>query len=178
MRERSIAKAVNFSIIYGKTPWGLSEDLNISLKSAEEIIKSYFVSYPEIKVYMDNVIAFAEENGYVKTMFNRRSYIPEIKAKNYQTRQFGKRIAMNAPIQGTAADILKIAMVKIKQKFDELKLKSEMILQIHDEIVLDVIPDELDKVTEIVKETMENAVQFKTNLAVNYASGKNLFEVK
>ena len=92
---------------------------------------------------MDGVIDFAKENGYVKTKFNRRSYIPEISAKNYQTRQFGKRIAMNAPIQGTAADILKIAMVKIQTKFDALKFKSKMILQIHDEIVLDVLPDEL-----------------------------------
>lgn len=176
--ERSIAKAINFSIIYGKTAWGLSEDLDISPKEAERFIDSYFSTYPEIKIYMDEQIKFAEENGYVKTLFDRIIYIPEIKSKNYMTRQFGKRIAMNAPIQGTAADILKIAMVKINEKFKTLKLKSKIILQIHDEIVLDCLPAELEKVMKITKETMESAVDFNTKLVVNYKSGKNLYEVK
>jgi DNA polymerase-1 len=176
--ERSIAKAINFSIIYGKTPWGLSEDLNIPLFKAKEFIENYYINYPEIKDLTNSNIEFAKENGYVKTLYNRLIYINEINAKNYQTREFGKRIAMNAPIQGTAADILKIAMVKIKETFEKENIKSKMILQIHDEIVLDVYPDELEKVTKIVKNLMENAVDFETKLIVNYASGKNLFEVK
>ncbi|MFA7075511.1 MAG: DNA polymerase, partial [Candidatus Izemoplasmatales bacterium] len=139
---------------------------------------SYFEMYPEIKIYMDKQIEFAEKNGYVKTLFNRKTYIPEISSKNYMTRQFGRRIAMNAPIQGTAADILKIAMVKIKENFDKANIKSQVILQIHDEVILDVLPEELDKVTKIAKETMENAVSFSTKLIANYGKGKNLFEVK
>jgi len=177
-RERSIAKAINFSIIYGKTAWGLSEDLDITPKEAERFIANYFETYPEIKIYMDKQIEFAEKNGYVKTLFNRKTYIPEISSQNYMTRQFGRRIAMNAPIQGTAADILKIAMVKIRENFAKANLKSQIILQIHDEVVLDVYPDELEEATRITKETMESAVQFKTKLVSNYASGKNLFEVK
>lgn len=176
--ERAIAKAINFSIIYGKTAWGLSEDLDITPKAAERFINSYFDNYPEIKTYMDKQIDFAKENGFVTTLFNRKTYIPEINSKNYQTRQFGKRIAMNAPIQGTAADILKIAMVKIKERFDKEKIKSQIILQIHDEVVLEVYPEELEEVIKITKETMENAVDFKTKLVANYSSGRNLFEVK
>lgn len=176
--ERSIAKAINFSIIYGKTPWGLSEDLNISLSQAKKFIEDYYANYPEIKDLTNANIAFAKENGYVKTKFNRIIYINEIKATNYQTREFGKRIAMNAPIQGTAADILKIAMVNIAKEFKEKHIKSKMILQIHDEIVLDVYKDELETVTEIVKDLMENAVDFDTKLIANYSSGENLYEVK
>ncbi|MCK4551949.1 MAG: DNA polymerase I, partial [Tenericutes bacterium] len=176
--ERSVAKAVNFSIIYGKTAWGLSEDLNISIAKAKEFIDNYYSSYQEIKIFMDNNKEFAKENGYVKTYFNRVIHIKEIQAKNYQTREFGKRIAMNAPIQGTAADILKIAMVKIAKEFIKKNVKSKMILQIHDEIVLDVVKDEEELVTNIVKDIMENAVDFSVNLTANYSSGKNLYEVK
>ncbi len=176
--ERSIAKAINFSIIYGKTPWGLSEDLNIPLNKAKEFIDNYYENYPEILEMMEENETFAKDNGYVKTKFNRVVYIDEILSKNYQTRQFGKRIAMNAPIQGTAADILKIAMVKIKQTFEEKHIQSRMILQIHDEIVLDVEPQEEEIVTQIVKDTMEHAVDFKTKLVANYATGDNLYEVK
>ena len=177
-KERSIAKAVNFSIIYGKTPWGLSEDLNISLAKAKEFINNYYASYEEIKDLTDKNIAFAKENGYVKTHFNRIIHINEINAKNYQTREFGKRIAMNAPIQGTAADILKIAMVKIKDEFIKNNIQSKMILQIHDEIVLDVLKEEEKLVTEIVSNTMMSAVDFNVNLLANYSSGHNLYEVK
>jgi len=176
--ERSIAKAINFSLIYGKTPWGLSEDLNIPLNKAKDFIDDYYANYPEIKDFMDNNQEFARVNGYVKTLFNRGRYIDEIISNNYQTREFGKRIAMNAPIQGTAADILKIAMVKIYNAFEKEKIKSKMILQIHDEIVLDVIKSEEEKVTEIVREIMQNAVDFSTELVANYSSGDNLYEVK
>jgi len=176
--ERSIAKTINFSIIYGKTPWGLSEDLHISLKKAKEFINNYYINYPEIKTFMEEKQEFAKKNGYVLTRFNRIIYINEINSKNYQTREFGKRISMNAPIQGTAADILKIAMVKIAKTFKEKQLKSKMILQIHDEIVFDVQLDEEKEVTKIVKEIMENSVDFNTKLLANYSSGKNLYEVK
>ncbi len=176
--ERGIAKAINFSIIYGKTPWGLSEDLNISLGKAKEFINSYNEHYPEIEVFTGKNIEFAKEHGYVTTKFNRIIHIDEIKSKNYQTREFGKRIAMNAPIQGTAADILKIAMVKIHQAFQKQKVKSKMILQIHDEIVLDVPNEELDQVMAIVKEQMESAVNFETQLVANGSYGDNLYEVK
>lgn len=176
--ERGIAKTINFSIIYGKTPWGLSEDLNLPLHKAKEFIDNYYLNYPEIKTFMEENQDFAKENGYVKTMFNRVIYINEILSKNYQTREFGKRIAMNAPIQGTAADILKTAMVKIANAFKEHHLKSKMILQIHDEIVLDVLKSEEEKVTEIVRDQMENAVDFTVRLVANYSSGENLYEVK
>lgn len=176
--ERSIAKTINFSIIYGKTPWGLSEDLNISVQKAKEFINNYYDNYPEIKTFMEENQEFAREKGYVKTRFNRIIYIDEILSKNYQTRQFGMRIAMNAPIQGTAADILKIAMVHIASAFKEQKLQSKMILQIHDEIVLDVKKEEEKQVTEIVRDLMEHAVDFDTKLIANYSSGDNLYEVK
>lgn len=176
--QRSIAKAINFSIIYGKTAWGLSEELDISPKDAEKFINSYFKTYPEIEKYTNEQINKAKEKGYVETLFSRKTFIPELNSKNYQTRQFGKRIAMNAPIQGSAADILKLAMVKISQKFAEEKIKSQIILQIHDEIVLDVIQEELKRVIEITKDIMENIVDFDSKLAVHYSSGKSLYEVK
>lgn len=176
--ERAIAKTINFSIIYGKTPWGLSEDLNIPLSKAKQFIDNYYANYQEIKTLMEKNQEFAKENGYVKTLFNRLIHITEIKSNNYQTREFGKRIAMNAPIQGTAADILKIAMVKIAKTFKEQNLKSKMILQIHDEIVLDVVKSEEEKVTNIVRDLMEHAVDFETRLIANYSSGQNLYEVK
>lgn len=176
--ERNVAKTINFSIIYGKTPWGLSEDLDIPVGKAKTFIDDYYQNYPEIKTFMEKNQDFAKENGYVKTRFNRIIHIEEIRSKNYQTREFGKRIAMNAPIQGTAADILKIAMVRIKDAFEKADLDSRMILQIHDEIVLDVLKSEEEKVTAIVKDLMEHAVDFKTKLVANYASGDNLYEVK
>lgn len=177
-RERSIAKAINFSIIYGKTTWGLSEELNINPKEAEQFINTYFDMYPEIKDFTDKQIEFAKEHGYVETILHRKTFIPEISSKNYQTREFGKRIAMNAPIQGSAADILKLAMVKINKIFKEKAIKSSIIMQIHDEIVLDVYKDELDDVIKISQSTMENIMDFDVNLAVHYDYGDNLYEVK
>lgn len=177
-RERSIAKAINFSIIYGKTTWGLSEELDISPKEAEQFIKTYFDMYPEIKDFTDKQIEFAKSNGFVETMFHRRTRIPEISSKNYQTRQFGKRIAMNAPIQGSAADILKLAMVEIDAQFKKNQIKSQIILQIHDEVVLDVYKDELDQVIQLTQEIMENIIDIQTKLLVHYSYGPSLFEVK
>jgi len=176
--ERSIAKAINFSIIYGKTTWGLSEELNISPKDAERFINAYFEMYPEIKDYTDKQIQNAQDKGYVETIFHRKTFIPEITSKNYQTREFGKRIAMNAPIQGSAADILKLAMVKIDQQFKQENIESKIILQIHDEIVLDVVKEELEKVINITKNTMENILDIESKLVVHYSHGPSLYEVK
>ncbi len=176
--ERRKAKSVNFGIIYGMSAWGLSEDIKISPKEAEFFIKDYNEHFPEIKKFMDEQIDFAKEHGYVKTIFDRRRYIPEINSKNYMQKEFAKRTAMNAPIQGSAADIIKIAMVKLDKKIDELMLKSRIILQIHDELVLNVKQDELQVMEKILKETMEEAVKLRVPLLVSMNSGKNLFETK
>lgn len=176
--ERSIAKAINFSIIYGKTTWGLSEELNISKKEAEKFIDAYFQNYPEIRTFTNQQIEFAKEKGYVETIYHRRAYIPELTSNNFQTREFGRRIAMNAPIQGSAADILKVAMIRIHQEFKRRNVQSNIILQIHDEIILQVKKNELEDVIQITKESMENIIDFEAKLAVNYSYGTNLYEVK
>ncbi|MDD3106809.1 MAG: DNA polymerase, partial [Bacilli bacterium] len=176
--QRRLAKAINFGIIYGKTAWGLSEDLHISPKQAERFIQNYFENYPEIKVFMDKQIDDAQKQGYVLTMFNRRRYIPEVSSSNYQTREFGKRMAMNAPIQGSAADILKIAMVDISNEMKKLKLKSKLLLQIHDELVFSVTKDEKEIIQSIVKSKMETAANFSIPLSIEASFGQNLFEVK
>ncbi len=176
--ERRQAKAVNFGIIYGKTSWGLSEDLKISPKQAELFIQNYFENFPEIKVFMDQQIQDAKTLGYVKTILNRRRYIPEVNADNYQVREFGKRMAMNAPIQGSAADLLKKAMVLIDQAFETKHLKAKLLLQIHDELVINVPVDEIEIVEKIVIEYMETAIKFSVPLKVDGSFGDNLFEVK
>ncbi len=176
--ERRQAKAVNFGIIYGKTTWGLSEDLRIPPKKAEQFIASYFANYPEIKGFMDTTIANAREAGYVKTMFNRRRYIPELAANNFQTREFGKRMAMNAPIQGSAADILKIAMVRLDQAIREQGLKTRMLLQIHDEVVLLVPKTETAITRQLIIDIMQNCIETTVPLVVEAAFGDNLYEVK
>ncbi len=176
--ERRQAKAVNFGIIYGKTSWGLAEDLKISPKQAEAFIQHYFENFPEIKGFMDQQISNAKNLGYVTTVLNRRRYIPEASADNYQVREFGKRMAMNAPIQGSAADLLKKAMVLIDQAFEAKGLKSQILLQIHDELVINVPIDEQDIVENLVRDYMEHALTFSVPLAVEGSFGVNLFEVK
>ena len=175
---RRDAKAVNFGIIYGISDFGLSENLGISPKKAGEYIKSYFEKYPEVKTYMDKNIAFAKENGYAITIFGRRRYIREINASNYNLRSFGERVAMNMPLQGSAADIMKIAMIKLQKALDENNLKSKLILQVHDEIVVDAFLDEKDIVEKLVKDSMENAVKLSVPLTVEVESSKNLFDCK
>ncbi|MGI6392153.1 MAG: DNA polymerase I [Candidatus Izemoplasmatales bacterium] len=177
LEERRAAKAVNFGIIYGKTAWGLSEDLKISPKRAEAFIASYYENYPEIKVFMEKTIADGKESGYVKTMFNRRRLIPELNSNNFQTREFGKRMAMNAPIQGSAADVLKIAMVKLRQAIKNNKANIKMLLQIHDEVVFQVPASEIESAKKLVIETMEKAVETTVPLLVEVAYGEDLFEV-
>lgn len=176
--QRRKAKAVNFGIIYGLSDFGLAEQLIIPVWEAKEIINNYLNAYPEIEMYREQVIQEAKENGYVQTMLNRKRFIPEINDKMHMVREFGKRAAMNAPIQGSAADIIKIAMVNIFKEFSKLGLRSKMIMQIHDELVFDVLENELDTVERIITEKMENAVKLQVPLKVNVSSGKNLFDTK
>lgn len=175
---RAAAKAVNFGIIYGKSDFGLADDLNIPLKKAKEYIESYFAKYSKIKGFMDETIEKATENGYVTTILNRRRYIPEIKSSNFMERNRGKRFAMNAPIQGSAADIIKIAMVNVYKKLEEKNLKSKLILQVHDELIVEAFEDELEEVKQIVKDEMENAVKMDINLDVDLNTGNSWYETK
>jgi len=177
VNERRSAKAINFGIIYGKTAWGLSEDLKISPKQAEHFIADYFEKFPEIKTFMDHQIEDAKTKGFVTTVLNRRRYIPEVNADNYMTREFGKRMAMNAPIQGSAADILKVAMVAIQNELEKRHLKSKILLQIHDELVFSVPDAEKTEMEQLVQDKMEHALPFRIPLTVACSFGKNLFEV-
>ena len=154
---RRYAKAVNFGIIYGISDFGLSENVGITLKEAKKYIEDYLEKYPKIKEYMDNTKNIAVEKGYVETKFGRRRYVPNIKSQNYIIREQAKRIAMNAPIQGTAADITKIAMVKIEERIKKEKLDAKILLQVHDEIIVECNNNIKDKIANILKEEMEKA---------------------
>ena len=176
--ERRRAKAVNFGIVYGISAFGLAQDLHISNTMASDFINKYYEAYPEIKAFMDETIEFCKNNGYVKTMKNRIRYIPDINSKIYMQREFAKRTAMNAPIQGSAADIIKIAMVKIDNELEERGLRSKMLVQVHDELVFEVEEGEEDTLRELVKRNMENAVKLDVPLIVDDSFGKNWYEVK
>jgi len=176
--ERRIAKAVNFGIIYGISSYGLSENLGITPAEAKKFIDNYLESYPGIKEYMENTIKSAYENGYVKTLFGRRRYIEELSNKNRFIKASGERIALNTPIQGTSADIIKKVMVDIDKSFERNNIKSKMIIQVHDELVFDCLIDELDKVSEIVKNCMENAIKLDVPLEIEMSSGQNWYEAK
>ncbi|MDY4561287.1 MAG: DNA polymerase I [Peptostreptococcus porci] len=175
---RSAAKAVNFGIIYGKSDFGLAKDLNISLAKAKDYINSYFGKYDKIKGFMDEIVANAERTGYSTTMFNRRRYIPEIKSNNFIDKNRGKRAAMNAPIQGSAADIIKIAMVNVHNRLFEECLKSKLILQVHDELIVEAVEDELEIIEALLKEEMENAVYLDVDLDVDLNIGNSWYETK
>lgn len=175
---RSAAKAVNFGIIYGKSDFGLAKDLNISLAKAKDYINSYFGKYDKIKGFMDEIVANAERTGYSTTMFNRRRYIPEIKSNNFIDKNRGKRAAMNAPIQGSAADIIKIAMVNVHNRLFEEGLKSKLILQVHDELIVEAVEDELEIIEALLKEEMENAVYLDVDLDVDLNIGNSWYETK
>lgn len=175
---RRIAKAVNFGIIYGISGYGLSENLGISTKEASNFIEQYLNMYPGIKTYMDETIKKAHENKYVKTLFNRKRNIPELDNKNYMIRSGAERIALNTPIQGTSADIIKIAMVEASKKLKESNMKTKMILQVHDELIFDVFKDELDMVKEIVKETMEGVCKMSVPLKVDIEVGTDWYDTK
>lgn len=175
---RRSAKTVNFGIVYGQSDFGLSEQLGITRKEAHAFIDKYFASYPNIKSFMDTTIAFCEEHGYVKTLFNRRRYIKEISDKNYMMREFGKRAAMNAPIQGSAADLIKLAMIHIYKRMQEEQVKSRMILQIHDELIFDVWEEELEQMRTIVEEGMQTAMKLRVPLIAEANIGKTWYDAK
>lgn len=176
--ERNSAKAINFGIVYGISAFSLSEDLGITKKEAENYISAYFEKYPKIKQYMDNAIAEAKELGYAKTMFNRRREILELASSNFNLRSFGERVAMNMPIQGSAADIMKIAMIKVYERLKKENLKSKIVLQVHDELLIETKIEEEEIVKRLVKEEMENAAVLLVPLEADVASGKTWFDTK
>lgn len=176
--QRSTAKAVIFGIVYGISGFGLGENLNISAKEAKNFIEKYYEMYPNVRKYMDDIKSCAYENGYVKTLYNRIRYIDELKSPVYMVRSGGERIALNTPIQGTGADIMKIAMVNLYKELTAKNLRSKLILQVHDEVILNVYEDELDAVKEIVRRNMEGAATLKVPLKVEIESGKDWYEAK
>jgi len=176
--QRSNAKSVNFGIIYGMGAFGLSEDLKISVKEAELYIHSYFKKYPGVKHYLDTTIENAKTNGYVATIYNRRRAMPELRSPNFNTRAFGERVAMNMPIQGSAADIIKIAMVNVARRLQKEALEAKLILQVHDELLLEVPQSEIEKVTHILKDEMENAVKLDVPLVADVSVGDSWYDTK
>lgn len=174
--QRQDAKAVNFGIIYGISDYGLSQNIKTSRNNAKQYIENYFNKYPKIKKFMDQNIEFAKENGYVKSYFGRIRHIPEIASSNALIRKFGERVAMNMPLQGTASDIIKLAMIDFYKKIKQKHMQSHLILQIHDELIVDSIKDEVEIVKSLLKEAMEGVYKFEVPLTVEISSGKNLFE--
>lgn len=175
---RRQAKAVNFGILYGISSYGLAEDLGIPVKEAKEFINKYFDTYPGVRDYMDKEIETAKKNGYVKTIMNRKRVIDELKSTNYMIRNMGERMALNTPVQGSASDILKKAMIEIDEIFEKENIKSKMLLQVHDELIFNVYDDEIDKVKEIVYNTMTNVFDLKVPLDVDIELGNNWYEAK
>ena len=175
---RSMAKAVIFGIVYGISGFGLGENLNISRTEANKFIEKYYELYPGVKNYMTNIVAYAHEHGYVKTMFGRMRKINELKDSNFRTRAMGERMAMNTPIQGSSADIMKMAMIKVANKIKENNLKSKLILQVHDEIIIDAIEEEVPKLKEILYEAMEHIVKLSVPLKIDISTGINWYDAK
>ena len=176
--DRRHAKAVNFGVVYGISDFGLANQTNLSFKDAKRYIDEYFRTYPAIKEYLDHQVAFCEKEGYVKTILNRRRYIPEIRDRNYMMREFGKRAAMNSTIQGSAADIIKLAMLRVDKMLREKKLSSRLILQVHDEVILEVPEGELEEVKALVLEAMSGAYEFPVRLDSSMSVGKTWYEAK
>ena len=175
---RRVAKAVNFGIIYGISSFGLAENLNIPVKEAKDFIDGYFEAYPGIKVYMDKVILDAHSSGFVKTLFGRKRNIPELNNKNYLIRSSGERMALNTPIQGTSADILKMAMIKIVDEIKNQNLKSKLILQVHDELVFDCLKEETEEIKNIMTNVMEHICDLNVPLKVEIEYGDNWYQLK
>lgn len=176
--DRRHAKAINFGVVYGISDFGLANQTQLSFKDAKDYIDNYFETYPNIKKYLDEQVDFCQKNGYVKTILNRRRYINEINDRNYMMREFGKRAAMNATIQGSAADIIKIAMLNMYRRIKDEKLESKLILQVHDELIFDIPEKEKDRMLEIIPEVMSNAYKMKTRLDSSLAVGKDWYEAK
>ena len=176
--QRSNAKAVNFGIVYGISDFGLAEQLGISRKKAKQYIDEYLTEYEGIKEFMENIIEKAKEKGYVETLFHRRRYVPELSSKNYMVRQFGNRVAMNTPIQGTAADIMKIAMINVNKELKKRGLEAKIILQVHDEMMIEAPENEKEEVKDIMKREMESAIQLKIPLVAEISEAKNWYDCK
>ena len=176
--QRRNAKAVNFGIVYGISSFGLSQDLSISRKEATEYIEQYFATYPGVKEFLDKLVVDAKRDGYVTTMFGRRRPVPELSSGNFMQRSFGERVAMNSPIQGTAADIIKIAMIRVWKRLKDEQLKSKLILQVHDELLIETAEDEIEEVKKILDEEMKAAADLSVTLEIDMHTGSNWYEAK
>lgn len=176
--DRRNAKAVNFGVVYGISDFGLANNLGISRKAAKNYIETYFERYPGIKNYMDRVVREARDKGYVETLFHRRRELPDINSRNFNIRSFAERTAINSPIQGSAADILKVAMIHLDQALKKGDYQSRMLLQVHDEIVLEVPNAELEAIQKLVKETMESAIELSVPLVADENAGQTWYEAK
>lgn len=176
--QRRNAKAVNFGIVYGISSFGLSQDLSISRKEAQAYIEQYFATYPKVKEFLDNLVESAKKQGYIQTMFGRRRPVPELSSSNFMQRSFGERIAMNSPIQGSAADIIKIAMIKVWRSLKEQGLKSKLILQVHDELLIETVKEEAEQVRELLERNMKEAAQLAVSLEVDLHTGETWYDAK
>ena len=177
-QQRGEAKAVNFGIVYGISDFGLGEQLGIGRKQAKQYIDEYLNEYKGIKKFMNDIVENTKEKGYVETLYKRRRYVPELNSNNYIVRQFGTRVAMNTPIQGTAADIMKIAMIDVYKKLKENNLKSKIILQVHDELILESPIEEKEIAKKLLKNCMENAIKLRVPLKAELSDGYNWYELK
>jgi DNA polymerase-1 len=173
---RNAAKTINFSIVYGVSAFGLSQGLSISVSEAQAFIDAYFVRYAKIKQYLEDRKEEARTHGFLKTILGRRSYFPDINSQNQNRRQFAERAAINAPVQGSAADIIKLAMIEIQKELEAKNLKSLMILQVHDELVFDVLDSELEAMKKLVRDRMESAYSLRVPLKVNVAVGNSWYQ--
>ena len=171
--QRRRAKAVNFGIVYGISAFGLAKDIDVSRGEAQEYIDNYFIAYPKMHEFLENLKREGKEKGYVTTMYGRRRPIPELSSSNFMTRQFGERVAMNSPIQGTAADIIKIAMVRVHDRLLKENLKSKLLLQVHDELLVETLESEKAQVEALIREEMENAANLAVDLEIDLNAGKN-----
>ena len=176
--QRSAAKAVNFGIVYGISDFGLSEQLGIPIKQAKEYINQYLEKYSGIQKFMKNVVEEAKEKGYVETLFHRRRYLPELKSNNYMIRQFGARAAMNTPIQGSAADIMKIAMVNLNKELENSNIDAKIVLQIHDELIIEAKNEDKEEAKEMLKKCMERAIKLSIPLEVEISEATNWYDCK
>jgi DNA polymerase-1 len=175
---RRIAKVMNFGVIYGLSPFGISQQTGFSAEEGKEFIETYFARYPGIKDFIESTRTRVREDGYVETLMGRRRYIPEVSSSNFHVRAAGERMAINMPIQGTAADIIKLAMIRIQDRIDELRLKSKMIIQVHDELIFEVPREELQEMECIVEILMSSAMQLAVPLEVEIKRGANWGEMK
>ena len=175
---RRDAKAVNFGIVYGISDFGLSQNLGISRQAAKKYIDTYFERYPNVKKYMKDIVAKAKEDGYVETLYHRRRYLPDIHAKNFNVRSFAERTAINSPIQGTAADILKMAMIELDKRLQASDIKTNMLLQVHDELVFEVQKDQVEQLDALVKEVMEHVVNLHVPLITDSSWGDTWYDAK